>query len=475
MKKIGLSILMLLMLFSLVSCGGTNGNQGNPSDSAGSSSQAHGSDKDSVQAYESSTAKNDTDIGLRTIKIDSSAFEELSEDQQKVIEYFNDDYLSVPDYDFLRRYPKILQDAELSVWGTITDVISWDTNSFEFILYMNIGPAEYEYEYDWSAYGGGEILVTGTSTDVAYMEGDVLEVYGTFVGIENTTIDGQSYTVPHIEMQKGLFDESQAPNDIERYIPKFDYNFIKDVATTIFGDNIEVREPIVGRDITEEQYWLWSDVIGTTPCFVVELENQSNAKFSKYFFYTDSSTDVYGGAGDRIQVATDAMGYSNIYRAVEFSADFNHYFLFTYDESLENLTLEYYDLEFNKLWKREFSETTSAHYDYTKNNIYLVANNELYIINIETGEDTFQPTYVGEKVAIRKLSDGILLVSAGKSDGVMKIGLDGEIVWKTNLTDDPYEVNGIQVIGDNIVLMLNYNTYLLLSNETGDIIQEARV
>lgn len=169
------------------------------------------------------------------------------------------------------------------------------------------------------------------------------------------------------------------------------------------------------------------------------------------------------------------MGYSNIYRAVEFSADFNHYFLFTYDESLENLTLEYYDLEFNKLWKREFSETTSTHYDYTKNNIYLIANNELYIINIETGEATFQPTYVGEKAAIRKLPDGILLVSAGKSDGVMKIGLDGKIVWKTNLTDDPYEVNGIQVIGDNIVLMLNYNTYLLLSNETGDIIQEAKV
>lgn len=81
MKKIGLSILMLLMPFSLVSCGGTNGNQGNPNDSTDSSSQAHGSDKDSVQAYESNTAKNDTDIGLRTIKIDSSAFEELSENQ----------------------------------------------------------------------------------------------------------------------------------------------------------------------------------------------------------------------------------------------------------------------------------------------------------------------------------------------------------------------------------------------------------
>lgn len=488
MKRIGSFILMLLMLFSLVSCGETNGNQGNTNDSVGSSTQISSTDEDSVQAYENSTAQNDTDIGLRTIKIDSSAFEELSEAQQNVIEYFNDDYLSVPDYDFLRRYPKILQDAQLSVWGTITDIISWDTDSFEFILYMNIGSAEYEEEYDWSAYGGGEILVTGESTDVAYMEGDVLEIYGTFVGIENTSIDGQSYTVPHIKMQKALFDESSAPQDIYRYIPKFDYSLIKDVATTIFGDDIEVREPIVGTDIPEEQYWIWDEVLGTFPCFVVELENQSNAKFSKYFFYTDSSTDVYGGRGDRIQVATDAMGYSNIYRAVEFSADFSHYFLFTYDESLENLTLEYYDVEFNKLWKREFSETTSAYYDYTKNNIYLIANNELYIINTETGEDTFPPVYVGEKVAIRKLSDGVLLVSKGKSDGVMKIGLDGEIIWKTNLDDDTYDAGGIQVVGDNIVMMqyyLNTNAigdtessgyhYLLLNSETGTIVQDAKV
>lgn len=486
MKKVIGILLTVAMVISLVACG--TGKSKAPKGEKENGTENPTANEETVQNYENSSAENDTDLGLRTIKIDSAAFKELSADRQLVIEYFDDDYLSVPDYDFLRRYPAILQDAQLTIWGTVTDVISWTPDTFELILYMNIGPAEYEYEYEdnWAAYGGGEILVTGESSEVAYMEGDTIEIYGRFVGIENTTVDGQSYTIPHIVMQKALYDDSSAPQDIYRYIPKFDYNFIKNVATVIFGEDIEVREPIVGTDITEMQYAIWEEVNGAMPCYVVELENQSNAKFSKYFFFTDASTDAYGG--NRIEVASDAMGYSDIYRAIEFSADFSHYFLFTYDQSLGNLTLEYYDLEFNKLWKREFSETTSANYDYTKNNIYLVANNELYIINTETGEDTFSPAYVGEKVAIRKLSDGILLISKGKSDGIMKVGLDGEIIWKTNLADDTYDAGGIQIVGNNIVAMqyyLNTNAigdpvsngyhYLLINNESGEIIQDAKV
>jgi hypothetical protein len=311
------------------------------------------------------------------------------------------------------------------------------------------------------------------------MEGDTLLIYGRYTGLETLEIDGTSYTVPNISAQSAYFDTSQAPNDIYRYIPKFDLSFVKGVATSIFGDDFEIREPIVGVDISQMQYDLWSEGCDAMPCFVVELENQSNAKFSKYFFYTDISSDVYGG--DRIEVATDAMGNSNIYRAIEFSADFEHYFLFTYDTSLETLTLEYYDSDFNKIWKREFSETSSADYDYTKNNIYLVANNELYIINIETGEDTYAPSYIGAKLAIRKLEDGILLVSQSKSDGVMKVGLDGSIIWKTNLSEDTYLISGIQVIDDRIIISQYYwsspsehgTHYIVLNSETGEIKQDA--
>lgn len=471
-------ISLLLIACILATLTGCSNNSQKSSSESSVSSGPNTSQANSPTSIKNSSPKNDTDLGLKNIKIDTTTAE-LTEEQQQVLEYFDDDYLTVPSYEFIRRYPDVFQDAQLKVWGTVAKIISWNSDTFQLILWLNVGPVEYEYYWDYPENNGAYILLTGASGSTAFMEGDTLLVYGRYTGIETVEVDGVSYTVPKINMQNAYFDKSSAPNDIYRYIPKFDLAFIKDVATSIFGDDFEIREPIQGIDIPEEQYWMWEEVCGTMPCFTVELEDQSNAKFSKYFFYTDISSEVYGG--DRIQVATDAMGYSDIYRAIEFSADFEHYFLFTYDTSLETLTLEYYDSEFNKLWKREFTETTSAHYDYTKNNIYLAANNELYIINIETGEDTYEPTYIGEKMAIRKLEDGILLISGSKSDGVMKVGLDGSIIWKTNLADDTFSVDGIQVIGSKIVIsqyfwssMDNYGThYLVIDNETGVIKQDA--
>lgn len=469
-KRIISFFLVIFMLITIVGCSGDATSSGTLS-SGTSNSQGGGTYRKST-----SSPENDIDLGLKNIKIDITTTE-LTEAQRQVLEYFDDDYLSVPSYEFLRRYPGVFQDAQLCIWGTVAKVISWNSDSFELILLMDVGPVEYEWGYE--EYEGDYLLLTGESENVAYMEGDTLLVYGRYTGLETIEIDGTSYTIPKISMQGAYFDTSQAPNDIYRYIPKFDLSFVKGVATSIFGDDFEIREPIAGVDISEMQYEMWYEVCGAMPCFVVELENQSNAKFSKYLFYTDISSDVYGG--DRIQVATDAMGNSNIYRAIEFSADFEHFFLFTYDTSLETLTLEYYDSEFNKIWKREFSETSSADYDYTKNNIYLVANNELYIINIETGEDTYAPSYIGEKLAIRKLEDGILLVSQSKSDGVMKVGLDGSIIWKTNLSDDTHSVEGIQVVDDRIIISQYYwsspsdrgTHYLVLNSETGEIEQDA--
>jgi len=96
-------------------------------------------------------------------------------------------------------------------------------------------------------------------------------------------------------------------------------------------------------------------------------------------------------------------------------------------------------------------ETTSAQYDYTKNNIYLTANNELYIINIETGEDTYDSTYIGSKDAIRKVNEGILMISNDRSDGIIMADLDGSIKWKTNLENDVSDVEGLKIVDDRII------------------------
>lgn len=123
-------------------------------------------------------------------------------------------------------------------------------------------------------------------------------------------------------------------------------------------------------------------------------------------------------------------------------------------------------------------ETTSAQYDYTKNNIYLTANNELYIINTNTGEDTYPPAYVGSKAAIRKLTEGILMISNDKSDGVMMANLDGSIKWKTNLENDVESVEGLQALEDRIIFDYTweseeggfFETYVSLDRESGDVL-----
>ena len=212
--------------------------------------------------------------------------------------------------------------------------------------------------------------------------------------------------------------------------------------------------------------------------FVAELENQSNAKFSSYYLYAS------GGSIDDATIPWD----SDIERHLEFSADFEHFLILTYDWAMETLTLDYYDKQLNKLWHREFLEVTppeteglmlTRSYDYTKNNIYFAVNNELYIINTETGEDTFPPVYVGKKLAVRKLSDGILLIGHNKSDGVMKLNLNGSVEWRTNLAADVLEADYVQVLNDRIVicaiLLEEYSGthYIVLNNDDGSVVIDA--
>ena len=101
--------------------------------------------------------------------------------------------------------------------------------------------------------------------------------------------------------------------------------------------------------------------------------------------------------------------------------------------------------------------------------MFIWSNNELYIINVETGEDTFPPSYVGEKVAVRKMSDGILLISKGS------------ILWRLNLKNDVYSVDGLQVLDDRLVFAQYYwesaedygTRYLVIDNHTGDVLTDA--
>lgn len=428
-------------------------------------------DAEAKNQFANSSPERDTDVGLKNIKIDTAEMT-LSDTQKAVIEYFDDDYLYVPSYEFLRRYPAVFLGAQLRVSGLVAKTISMDSDNYEIVLQF------WEYDDDGEFIERQYFLLTGKTGQAWYMEGDTLEAFGRYEGVETVVIDGTSYTIPKIHAYSSYIGVGLESYE---FVQKFDATFIKKVAKVIFGDDIEVRKPVADVDVPEWALLMWEEVGASTenpPIYVVEREDQSNAKFTKFFFLTSTNKDVWGD--NRIEVAKD-YGNSSIERSVEFAADFSHFFMFTYDTDMESLTLEYYDSNLNKMWKREFEETTSAMYDFTKNNLYLAVNNELYIINIQTGEDTFEPSYVGPKKAIRKLGDGILMISEGKSDGVMKVGLDGRIIWKTNLQEDTYDVAGVQLVGDNIVIEQYYwnspddygTHFLVLNNADGSLIADA--
>lgn len=425
------------------------------------------------QSSSGATPEHDTDVGLKNIKIDSTGTS-LTDEQRLMLNYFDSDYFDYPSYEFLRRYPQIFDGAQIYVWGTVKKIISLDSDTVQMVLGLYMSD-------DWYTEAGENdyLLLTGPVGRISYLEGDYLEVYGRCDGLETIDLDGVSHTVPKVNMHAAYINGGKT----------VDAATVKKLATALFGGDFEIKKPVIDVDITGEDnilmYFPGSFDGYTDPnCLMVELDDQSSTKLSKFLF------GIYDGW---IRPYKDGSNDYIVERSLEFAPDFSHFFLFTLDKDLESLTLEYYDQGLERIWKREFSGVTAACYDYTASNIYFAVNNELYIINTQTGEDTFPPAYVGEKTALRKLSDGILMVAESQADAIMKCGLDGSILWKASLDSKVSyhmpsmieESVSVQLIGGNIVLKLilehDYEThgtysgehYIVVNPDTGEIIQDA--
>lgn len=424
---------------------------------------------------EYSSPSNDLDLGLKSVKIDNVE-EELTENQKIVLQYFDNDYIDASNYEFLMRYPQIYEGSQIKFHGQVVKIISSSDTDYKLVVW--VGDSEEYYQY-WRNYRGGistpyseyvennknnYVVIEGQQTETRLIEGDWITIYGRYKNIDNYTIDGVSFTIPTINVYSVMHDnigEGGSPDGIP---DKFDFDFIRKVAKAIFNDSVTVR------DATEEEALITSTSFMNNPAYVCELDNQSNAKFSKYFFSCDEGK------------ITDVNNYSpypfegnetGITRNIEFAPDFEHFFLFIYDTNHKILTLEYYDKEFNKIWSREFEETERTTYDFTENNIYLVANGYLYIINTSTGKDSFEKRYVGAKVNVRKLKDSLLLFEAGKTETVMKTDLQGNIKWTANVEN---EIGNFEIqIKDNTLITTgwssenNGNYYAVVNIETGAI------
>lgn len=438
----------------------------NPSATESAQTQAVSDEKDDENTDTTVAEENtgvDNGIGLRNIKVDSLS--EMTEEQKIVAQYFDNDYIDITQYEFLARYPSIFEGTQIYFTGTVQKIIKSSDTEYEMLVWVGKNEAQFYYRNSNNGVMYDEykentknnlIIIKGEQTDTRLIVGDEIVVYGRYDKIETTTIDGTSYTVPVVNTYRTFFNTGINSPD------KFDSDFIKNVAKALFGSDIEVRNASDGEDY-DSSAGMMNCNFTDYPFMICEPENQSNSKFTKYRMYMKQGVIEDAKSKSNIYRTGTSVDESEIVRQIEFAPDFEHYLIYTFDTSLNSMSVVYYDKDFKKIWQRDFEETISGVYDYTKNNFYIVANNDLYIIDMRTGEDTVKPSYVGEKTDIRKLSDGLIMFSASKSDSVMKTDLNGNIVWKTNIMNDEYtsNVNTVQFIGDKIIIANNYVSFEL--------------
>lgn len=425
---------------------------------------------------ENSTAENDMDLGLKFTKIDNKSLN-LTEEQKAVIEYFDYDYLDATHYEFLQRYPDIYRGTQIYTSGKVQKIISSDNDNYEILFWIGDSQAKYEYwqwrsglDTDYNKYQeenkNNYVVIKGKQGDTRLIEGDFVSVRGRYVDIEDYTIDGTSYHIPTINTYRTLIGEY---NVWDKNVEPYNAKEIRQIAKIIFGD-ITIREP------REDEALIYSNNFLMNPWYICELDNQSNAKFGKYFF---SRTVGQGKIIDSRSTEYPFKGQEdNIIRKIEFAPDFEHFYIFVYDTNLNFLTVEYYNKDLKKLWSREFDDTISATYDFTKHNVYLIANNTLYVINTSNGEDTYSPKFVGEKLGVRKLEDSLILFSTSQYDAIMKTDLKGEIIWKTNVDSRVMEVASPQVVDNNLIVNMTTenegNKFYKVNLDDGKIILNAK-
>lgn len=363
----------------------------------------------------------DNSIGVNSMQINA---ENLTEEQKMLIGYTDDNYFLLNQYELLQRYPDAFNDAQVVFTGQVTKIIKADDKSYEILVTLN------EY-HDDTFFSQNEVCIKGNHSDnysditknYRIIEGDQIKCFGVSKGSQTVEVNGNSSYIPVFEANQVIVD-----NGIGQFT-RYNLSYIKELSQAMFPNGIKIREPIQGQDF--DINGSWDGIHDYSDMFLIgEPDNQSNANFTRYEFYQSRG------------YIRDNKSTADVIRQLKMSLDMQHYILTVYDSALKTFTIEYYNLSYNKLWSREFENASiyqfntmsdNDFFDYTESAIYLDLNNNLYVIDMETGEDKISPVTVGAKTDIRKTTDGVLLMSDSMTDTVIKTDLEGNILWKLDL------------------------------------------
>lgn len=368
--------------------------------------------------------KDDTSLGFSMLQTHTTA-SDLEDTEKLLLDYFGGDYFNLS-YDSLKSNHRYLKNSKVHFTATIKEVIKKSDNNYTALV--EYGTAQ---GFDGITYHTGNYAaIDCTCTEFEILPGQMLRFFGIFKGLKKNSLNGEkvdlpAFTVTHVK-NYNMLDTAKYTKD--ELTPIAEYIFGK--GTTLrksSNDDFEFLSDDFYEDISDRY-------------FVSELFHLGSEDFQKFAFYNNQ-----GG------FLVDCKTEIGINRHLTISADFEHFYVTTGSFNTNSLTFQCYDKNFKQIWTRQFTDSAYFVGDDTENYLYLSIGDKLYILDVETGKDAVEPKTVGEKTDIRKLSDGILLVSAYAQNAIVKTDLEGNELWKISSGIEAYN-SYVQIIGNNYVI-----------------------
>lgn len=402
-------------------------------------------------------SENKQEIQTMSFKSMDATDTSLTDDQRAIALFFDEDYFFLETYEELVRYADMLKNINISSYCQVNTILSSDDETFEAVC---------QWAPNNEALWGGEveltnpIIIKGKKPEKMVMQGDNIALKGKLLGAETRNINGESKYLPVIEIIEMGDDYLWYTDDTIRQISKL-----------VFGDNIKVRRPTEEEtfNMVNDYFYNYQDHI-----WLVELENQSNLNFKVFDIWQSDPRGVI--TYNALYNQGIEKDYLN--KKLYITPDLQKYIVFDMSVADKYVYISVYDRNLNKLWQREISNASELTWDATNSNLVFVSDNDFYNINIETGEDIFNPVFVGKKADIRIVDNGYILVSHESDDSVMFLDTNGNIKNKFDITlgtkDQPNQEiynNYIQKLDNNYVILYNiydidkYNDYGMYTSQ----------
>ncbi len=405
--------------------------------------------------------ENKTTTATLSFKQMESTDTSLSTEQREIAKFFDEDFFHPYSYEELVRYADMLKNINISCYCQVNSILSSDSQTFEAVA-------------QWSSHNeglwGGEvsltepIIIKGNKPEKMVIKGDNLTLRGKLVGAETRNINGKNSYLPIIEIIEIGEDYYWYSEDTIRQVSKL-----------VFGNNIKVRRPtdeeqtkMVGNYFYEYQDHIW----------LVEMENQSNLNFKVFDIWQSSPS----GLITYNALYNEGIESDYLNKQLYVTPDLQKYIVFNMSRKDEYVYIDIYDRNLNKLWSKEISKASQVTWDATNTNLLFVSDNDLYNINMETGETVFE-VYVGKKSDIRIVDNGYILLNEDSDDTVMFVDKEGKIKNKFDVSFNGKEKDivamSIQKLDNNYVILYtisgnaNWISKYIIIDKNGNKVKES--